>query len=258
MIRFFLLAGVLALALSTQLSAQSYTTQQETLPCLNKKFTIVAHIFKDSTGTFLISQGSINSAVDGMNQFFKPIGVSFEVCEFRYHDNFQFDIMDVPAKADEIRNLWHDDYRVNIYFITWLPDFCGMAYNGISDPTGNGIIIRKNCASAGTLSHEMGHLFGLAHTFSGNGTELVNGDNCETEGDQICDTPADPYIALAPMEDYVKDCRFIYPGTDANGEYYIPDLGNIMSYYQCGACGFTWGQLKRMADNYLSGGVKLW
>ena len=56
------------------------------------------------------------------------------------------------------------------------------------------------------IPHELGHNFNLVHTFgerSGNGTlgsgttlELVTrgaGANCTTEGDYLCDTPADPY-----------------------------------------------------------------
>jgi hypothetical protein len=47
--------------------AQSYTQQHETLPCLNKKFSIVAHIFSDSLGNYGVTEGDINGAVAGMN-----------------------------------------------------------------------------------------------------------------------------------------------------------------------------------------------
>lgn len=256
--RFSILTTLLFLMSWQLLTAQSYTYQQETLPCLHKKFTIVAHIFKDTLGNYGISEQAIAAAVQSANQYFAPICMSFEVCSYIYHDNSQHDIINVPGKSAEVLNLYHLDYRINMYFVSFIPDFCGFADGGNTDAFGSGIFIKKDCAGARVIAHELGHYFSLAHTFQGNGTENVNGSNCATEGDQICDTPADPYIALAPMDMYVKNCRFIYTGKDANGEYYNPDLGNVMSYYTCGGCGFTWQQLKRMADAYLNGTVKLW
>jgi len=238
------------------LTAQSYTTQQETLPCLNKKFTIVAHIFRDSLGGYGVTEDAIATAVADANQFFAPICASFEVCAFLYHDNFQHDDY---GKSAEIIKLYHQDYRINMYFVSILPDFCGVCTGSVGSATNASIFIKKEgCVSSRTVAHELGHFFSLAHTFEGNGAENVDGSNCTTAGDQICDTPADPYLALAPLGLYVQDCRFINTQTDANGEYYNPDLGNIMSYYECDNCGFTWEQLNKMAQAYLNAGVKLW
>lgn len=250
----------MCMLLAPSLYAQSYTFQQESLPCLRKKFTIVAHIFKDSNGNYGVAQNAINNAIKEVNTFFDPICVSFEVCDFLYHDNFQHDSVsiDQPGISNEIRKLYHSDYRINLYFVSFIPDFCGFASGQNTDAFTAGIFVMKSCTDARTIAHELGHLFSLAHTFEGNGTELVNGDNCSTEGDQICDTPADPYKALDPLPAYIDNCKFVFTGQDANGEYYNPDLGNIMSYYTCGTCGFTWGQLKRMADAYTNGSVKLW
>ncbi|MEZ4940252.1 MAG: M43 family zinc metalloprotease [Saprospiraceae bacterium] len=258
----FTLSGLL-IALVGNLNAQSYQFQQESLPCLNKKFTVVAHIFKDSLGNFGATEADIRQAVAGINPFFEPICASFEVCEFRYHENWQHDILEDPdTEIPQIKTKYHADFRINIYFVTTFTstiNACGLASGSIGDPTNSGIIIRKDCINVGTIAHEMGHFFGLAHTFEGNGTELVDGSNCDTAGDGICDTPADPYVPGDPKEDYVNsDCIFISPKTDANGEYYNPDLGNIMSYYDCGSCGFTWGQLNKMANTYLNAGVKFW
>lgn len=252
---FFCLPGVFA---------QSYTFQQESLPCLNKKFTIVAHIFKDSLGNFGATEADIRKAIADINPFFAPICVSFEVCEFRYHDNWQNDSLEnFDTESPQIKTKYHADFRINIYFVTFFSssiNACGIAnLNGINDPFGSGIFIKKNCIDPRTLAHEMGHFFNLEHTFEGSGTELVNGNNCTTAGDGICDTPADPYVAGEPKTDYVTpDCKFISEKTDANGEYYNPDLGNIMSYYECGSCGFTWGQLNRMALAYLNSVQKFW
>lgn len=240
--------------------AQSYTQQHETLPCLNKKFSIVAHIFSDSLGNYGVTEGDINGAVAGMNDFFSPIMVSFEVCEFRYHPNFEHDTLNTEPEKDAIITKYHADYRINFYFLSKLnEDEAGFAYGGIGDSNGSGIFIEKATGTgAGVFAHEMGHFCGLAHTFQGNGTENVDGSNCLTEGDGICDTPADPFVPGEDMDEYVEQCRFISTKLDANGEYYNPDLGNIMSYYQCGKCGFTWGQLDKMAQLIAASAMGQW
>lgn len=242
------------------LFAQSYTFQQETLPCLNKKFTIVSHIFPDSLGNFGVTEADIKGAIDGMNTFFKPICVSFENCEFRYHPNFQHDTIDSDNERDAIKVKYHAHNRINFYFLSRLGGTeAGLASGSIGDPTGSGIfIVKGDGVTASVFAHEMGHFCSLAHTFEGNGTELVNGSNCLTEGDGICDTPADPFTPGQPMTDYVKNCRFISELQDANGEYYNPDLGNIMSYYNCSTCGFTWGQLSKMAGVIVGGAMRMW
>ncbi|NUQ64838.1 MAG: hypothetical protein HUU20_20435, partial [Pirellulales bacterium] len=210
------------------LQAQSYTFQHESLPCLNKKFTIVAHIFKDTLGNYGVAEADIIKAVQDMNPFFAPICVSFEVCEFRYHDNKQHDILeDTNTELPQLKTQYHADRRINMYFVTFFSSDIGACGNadlgGIGNPTSSGILIRKDCVNARTFAHEMGHFFSLQHTFEGNGTELVNGTNCTTAGDGLCDTPADPYIPTEPLSSYVDDnCVFISPKTDANGEYYNP------------------------------------
>ncbi|GAB3987492.1 hypothetical protein GCM10028807_07830 [Spirosoma daeguense] len=99
------------------------------------------------------------------------------------------------------------------------------------------------------IPHEFGHNFGLYHTFGmGSGdiptAELVTrgpGANCETEGDFICDTPADPY-GRADASSYTEDANgcFVYSPSntarDANGEPYSPPMTNIMSYWNGGNC----------------------
>lgn len=250
-------------AANTDLSAQSYQFQQESLPCLNKKFSVVVHIFKDSLNSYGVTEAAIEQALEGVNPFFAPICASFEVCEFRYHDNWQHDILEDPdTEIPQLKTQYHADRRINFYFVSFFTSSigaCGLAdLAGIGSPNGSGIVYRKDCANTRVFAHELGHFFGLEHTFEGNGTELVDGSNCTTAGDGICDTPADPYIPSEGLSGYVQDCIFISTKTDANGEFYNPDLGNIMSYYECDTCGFTWGQLDKMAKTYLSTGIKFW
>lgn len=65
--------------------------------------------------------------------------------------------------------------------------------------------------------------------------ELVNGSNCATAGDFICDTPADPILSAVPgrVDSLCNYTDTVY--TDANGDLFQPDTRNIMSYapYSC-------------------------
>ena len=235
---------------------------------MNKKFTIVAHIARDTFSNVSLEESDIQANIDTLNNYFAPIGVSFEVCEYRIIDNFQYDFLDDFNLWNEMQVKYHQANRINIFFvrdILWVPLDCGYTtFGGIAFPNSGGIIMRKGCSGpdAKALVHEMGHFFGLLDTYQGSGAELVNGDNCETAGDQICDTPSDPYLAGAVLSEYISfeiPCRFIYAGTDANGAYYVPDTGNMMSYYPdyC-KCGFTYDQYVRMATNYQNAPVKIW
>jgi len=119
-----------------------------------------------------------------------------------------------------------------------------------------------------TLPHELGHYFNLYHTFQdnheeGNRRELVTRNpreapprqpaNCALAGDQLCDTPADPYgLDAAP---YQVGCSDPFAGIkapqDANGDAFSPGilLRNLMSYwnYTC-LDSFTGQQLERITQ----------
>lgn len=99
--------------------------------------------------------------------------------------------------------------------------------------------VLDGAARNGIVAHEMGHCLGLFHTFEddlvlntgcqtpityNSCPELVDGSNCTTCGDFVCDTPADHL-------DY--DCdTYVGTATDANGDLYDPLPHNIMTYTQ--------------------------
>ena len=243
--------------------AQDLLTKQRELPCLNKKLSIVAHVTVNDQGETNIEMDSIMAALDTLNKDFAPICVEFEICAFDTIANYQYDEVE-PDEWDEMQALYHQQRRINLFFVTSFPDtdttYCGVAtQGGLSNLENGGIVLLKGCESPliRALSHQMGHYFGLNNTFNENGTmvtsELVNGTNCETEGDNICDTPADPYVHGTDPNTYVNlqlNCRFTNMQQDANGEFYVPDVGNIMSFYQAECkCGFTLGQYLVMAAN---------
>lgn len=240
---------------------------KEPLPCLDKKFTIVVHILKDSVGETTITEALILAAIDSLNSNFSPICVSFEVCEFKIIDNFQYDDIRWDPEWDEMIVKYHEQNRINMFFVTSMDSYgaCGKAtLAGIANMENGGIVILKDpscsAATSKTITHEMGHYFGLSHTFEGSGIELVDGSNCTTEGDEVCDTPGDPFVEGENVATYVDgNCRFISMKKDANGDFYDPIVGNTMSYYPntC-ACGFTPEQFVKMANTYLNSNPKMW
>ncbi|MCB0633083.1 MAG: M43 family zinc metalloprotease [Saprospiraceae bacterium] len=262
---------VLAILLGPVLMwGQQYHTKQASLPCLNKEFNVVAHIVRDSLGELNITEEKIDSAIMLLNERFEPMCVSFKLCDVRIIDNFQYDNSENENEWTEMEVKYLVERRINIFYVQSIPwteiqDACGLApVGGISDTEGdhNSILAVKECP-INALVHEMGHFFGLYHTFETEfGEELVDGSNCETAGDLVCDTPADPYVINTPAENYVDEeqgCRFIDGSSDANGAPYIPHVANIMSYYQDAClCGFTHGQFLRMAATYLQAPAEYW
>ena len=96
-----------------------------------------------------------------------------------------------------------------------------------------------------TLAHELGHFFGLQHTFGKSPeeqstTEKSDGSNCSEEADFICDTPADPNGLIN------KNCEYIGL-SDKKKHGYKPLTNNYMSYYS-NSCKneFTQGQYQSM------------
>ncbi|MBK6902936.1 MAG: hypothetical protein IPH04_09020 [Saprospirales bacterium] len=107
------------------------------------------------------------------------------------------------------------------------------------------IAIRHDFFDASVLAHEMGHFLGLYHTHEdwlGDGKEYVNGSNCLSAGDFLCDTPADPNLLY-----YTDDnCQYVGTLTDPLGDAYQPDVENIMSYSGCVETLFSPQQTRRM------------
>lgn len=123
-----------------------------------------------------------------------------------------------------------------------------ISYNALDDYLGNKVI-----------PHELGHTFNLIHTFGVSNTSLTTelvtrgtGANCTTDGDLLCDTPADPYNSPGVIYDTGSNsCPVYYPNStarDANGQPYNPSMTNMMSYYPPCAPDFTSGQYQRMMD----------
>lgn len=237
-------------------STAGISQTKDKIPCIDKTFSIVVHIVYDSLKNPNISEATIQGLIPTLNTNFAPICASFSICEFKYINNFAYDRMNIGQDWPEVQNQYNIKNRINLYFVSAVlgSPYCGSAdLGGITELNKFGIVMSKTCLDAKTLSQQMGRYFGLKYTYEGSGTELADGSNCSAAGDQICDTPADPYIEGDLLSNYITgpNCKFISMKKDAKGQYYSPLVGNIMSGYPC-LCGFTNEQYIKMATVYLS------
>ncbi|OJJ19184.1 hypothetical protein BKI52_20445 [marine bacterium AO1-C] len=199
---------------------------------------IKAHIVRKSNGVGGLDLLDLLKAMENLNNKYRVANMAFYLYEsINYIDNdayYNFSSSDESAMAfgNDVANV------INIYFVqsarSGTSNVCGYARfpNGSSGGATDRIIMVNSCTTNGsTYPHELGHYFSLYHTHgktnTGTTDELVDGSNCTTAGDDICDTPADPNLSGQVNTD---GCTYTGTATDANGDLYTPDATNLMSY----------------------------
>ncbi|TYA71460.1 T9SS type A sorting domain-containing protein [Seonamhaeicola marinus] len=215
------------------------------------------HIIRDNNGAKGLNISKLENALGTLNESFEGSDLEFFICgDIDYIDASEY----VVIKKGEIDDLLESnnvENVINLYFSPSLINEYDQVICGYSNNSrGSDFIVLKNsCASnISTLSHEMGHYFSLLHTHgtdnNGLTTELVDGSNCDTDGDGICDTPADPKLSSSNVND---NCEYTGSETDAHGHAFNPDTENIMSYSkkQC-RTHFSNQQLARMYAFYVT------
>jgi hypothetical protein len=235
--------------------------KNKNLPCINKEFNLYVHVGLDSLGQKLMTEDKIKELLSEANKAFEPICISFNYCKIDYARDYSFNRIKDEIEVDLLKSRFHKKRRLNLYIVGTIFEPNRNSYSspkGITDET-NGIIIIPKTGLG--LIHELGSTFGLLHTFENSlEYEKVDGSNCKTSGDLLCDTPADPFDINKLYGLYLDTgkCKFQFPGTDKNGEYYKTEIGNYMTHYFCAHCFFTTSQYEIMADTYLKSDFKMW
>lgn len=248
------------LSYASIVSAQDLVTNDKPLPCLNKNYNVYVHVTMNGSGQTGVSISEIEDNLKAVSEAFAPICISFNLCRVDTIPNPKFNFINSTLEVVEARNLYQVENRINLFLMSgyFTPSTCSVSsQNNANNPDNSNLFFLKSCTET-TYIHEFGHFFGLFDTW-GSRTELVDGSNCDTTEDFVCDTPADPYVAGDDLGYYINpECEFIYTlEKDANGDWYQPDVGNYMGPYPC-KCGFTRGQYLRMAEIYENSELKNW
>ena len=201
------------------------------------------HIVTNDDGSGGIDINDVLSEIDEANTYFQNSFVEFYVCDdVNYINSSSLNDFDSDTQQDLLFSNHQSDI-LNIYFVNDISfgagGACGYTYlPGNSNQYYDAIVMDNDCTTSSdgtTLTHEFGHHLNLIHTHGPqNGiltNELVSGINCNSAGDLLCDTPADPELGYSNVNDV--NCLYSVSGTpptDAQGFLFDPDTSNIMSY----------------------------
>ena len=173
-------AALILFLISFQTSfGQQHYTKQTPLPCLDKQFSVVVHMVRDTFGEIGVTEAEVQNAIDSLNYYFEPICASFNICEFRIIENYQYSVPLNMNEWEEMQVKYHQNNRINLYLVnlvTWSEDICGFAtFEGIGEMESGGILLNKFCSLSNFkgLPHLMGHFFGLLHTSEAQGSNWL-------------------------------------------------------------------------------------
>lgn len=218
--------------------------QRSVIGEIRRDFSVLAHVISDDSGNYGISVNGLNNLMNDVNAAFAPLKATFTICEIDSIENFNYRYVWSDQQSDpENQILNYKPKVINIYFVDSIASGAGgYAYF----PGGPDIVVVTLDLGSGGLIHELGHFFGLYHTFEDRfGIEYANGSNCTVTGDLLCDTEADP------DGDTDSTCNLLQPVIDPLGDWYDAPTDNYMSYYDC-ACRFTKEQYDRMYSQYIN------
>lgn len=247
------------------------------------KYVPVTIIFvADDNGNGYARPEQALEALDVLNRQYAPQDLIFYIDEFRYKADT--DIYDTPASASAVFQMKtvRDGNALNI-FVTRSAQNGGNTPGtilGYYDSQNDWIVIRKDefNAFSATLSHEVGHFFGLPHPHSGwecdpydeetHGNpvnsiwspcnsglrvEYQDGSNCSNAGDMICDTPPDYNFGFGWSVSGDQCAPYDRETMDPKGDVVDPMEENIMGYFiDCDEYVFTPNQMSIVQSDFFS------
>ncbi len=211
------------------------------------KIPIRIGIVQNDTFQVNIKELVIRKAIDELNESFAETNLIFYLkrTDVIYS---QLKLEDLSKDLYKPYNEFSSEYDLpdllSIYIFDHKGEFCttegeylscgrtgGFSYI-LSNLTSNLVMSTFDITDKKIVAHEMGHFFGLYHTFEETlfGKDDFDYEKCHLIGDRICDTPPDPG---AFFEVYVNYYQCEYKDfTHENGSVYKPLIQNYMSYYK--------------------------
>lgn len=207
-----------------------------TAMCINVYF----HIVRNSQGEDAFQHPYIEGVVLELNKAFSPHNIVINNAGVDYINNTDFVQIDNRAESMSLGQVNSQANAINYYIVErlWEEGDGELAGTSNSIPS-NHLVIKWDQVERAISAHELAHCLNLLHTYeTSRGTEAINGTNCQTAGDLVCDTPADPGTGF---ESNSFTCTY----TGGGGYNPLPD--NIMADVteNCRQS-FTRGQGERM------------
>ncbi|WP_255038483.1 zinc-dependent metalloprotease [Lacihabitans soyangensis] len=216
-------------------------------------------VIHNSKGSPSISTTQVFELINKINQDFLPINIQFIVDNNNIQHIVDDEYYDLKTENEgELRSKYDSNEGINIYFTHTItrPDLSQLnGYTSLPNLSqgSNNIVLSylDNSPSHFSLlkekiiTHELGHYFGLLHTYQDSNHEDITkrelvtrsiGANCSTTGDMLCDTPADPFDRIPSIFSFGCNEKIPSEIRDFNGESYYPPVDNFMSYHH--KCGF--------------------
>jgi len=204
-------------------------------------------IVQKSDSIITLSEETVRTVLYKLNNSFKETGFAFYLQQV---DIIRSDLSIEDLSANQF-NLYetfsaeHDiDNLLTIYVLDHAKDFCDITPTSVrcgrtggfsfvlSDRAQNIVMSRFDLLDEKIMAHEMGHFFGLFHTFEEHmfGKDNFADNQCHSSGDRICDTPPDPGTIYEVYVNY-SSCEMIGLRSP-EGDDYQPLINNYMSYYK--------------------------
>lgn len=236
---------------------------------------IVFHTVADSQGEGRVNRLGVLNSLCRMNRDYAPHGIAFYLKDGGFNEINNSNVYNSAAMNGDIVESFKDGAAVDI-FVTENADTgsdLGTTL-GFYTPSRDYIIIRRKEMqdSSATLSHEVGHYFSLRHPHSGWNepydeatygstvpfttvpatgalVELMDGSNCESAGDGLCDTPPDYLLGFGGT------CFGNFNIFDPNGDQLVSQANLSMGYFEdCARYVFSPQQVDRVKVNLATAG----
>ncbi len=225
-------------------------------------------VYSRSSQQILVSEAFLREQINNLNHYYalNNVGIQFYMYpKVTYVNNKRLYILKYMTSGFIQALKTNSKGTINILFTkNIVKKVFGQKvkeYNGVHNAISGAILIRNKNLPTQTLSHEVGHYFGLDHLHNDYHKgklkqEAVSrtrkhpglfksGAICEYNGDGLCDTPAEPKLSNYTDE----KCNYIGGvKKDKWGDLYKPSTNNIMSYTSNRECRnhFTKGQIAIM------------
>lgn len=228
----------------------------------NGNIPVVVHVLEQG-GIPVISHDRIREELAGAFAHFDFLPNRFEVEQIRGFQGAAYDVMD-DHEAMKIFSFLNQvmPHKLHILFVKYQPDgVCGLT--SLPPENSQGIVLatslqtlggdKMSCPFHHSIPHELAHYFFAQHTFEGAGTadtEVADASDssCHYKGDGLCDTPADPGVTDAHVND---QCELSQERMDPiSGLPFKPPTKNFMSYVSRCASEFTQEQKNVMLEAF--------